>query len=63
MREWLKAKREKKNFTLEQMAEWVEVPLTTYRSYETGERNPTVKQAKRLAKKLRVKWTIFFENQ
>ena len=53
--------RKKMKFNFAEMAKHLEIPLTTYRSYELGDRNPTVVQAKGLAEKLNVEWTIFFE--
>lgn len=61
MRGWLKKIRNKNQYTFSEMANYLNIPLTTYRSYELGERNPTVEQAKQLAQKLNVDWTIFFE--
>lgn len=60
-RTWLYRIRQKLKFNFVEMAKYLEIPLTTYRSYELGDRNPTVAQAKDLASKLNIEWTIFFE--
>lgn len=60
-RKWLYKMRKKMKFNFAEMAKHLEIPLTTYRSYELGDRNPTVVQAKGLAEKLNIEWTIFFE--
>lgn len=60
-RKWLYKIRKKMKFNFAEMAKYLEIPLTTYRSYELGDRNPTVVQAKGLAEKLNIEWTIFFE--
>lgn len=59
---WLTNKRKKlkKNYT--EMARYLGLPLTTYMYYEKGYRKPSVSQAKILAEKLGVNWTIFFED-
>ena len=59
-RKWLYNIRKKLNFNFVDMDKYLEIPLTTYRSYELGDRNPTVAQAKDLAEKLNIEWTIFF---
>lgn len=61
MRLWLKKLRESNDLTQAQMAAMLGIPITTYSSYEQGHRTPKVDDAKVLADKLGVNWTIFFE--
>ena len=59
----LKQWRDSKGMTQNQAANYLEVPKTTYASYEQGKRQPSVDKAKELANKMHVKWTLFFENE
>ena len=60
---WLKEAREKKGFTQESLAEALDIPKTTYSSYEQGHRRPSVRRAKDIAEVLGFEWTIFFEDE
>ncbi|WP_125577505.1 helix-turn-helix transcriptional regulator [Lapidilactobacillus mulanensis] len=60
MRKWLKDIRKQNKFTQNDMAEFLNIPVTTYASYEQGKRTPNVRKAAELSEKLNVKWTIFF---
>lgn len=60
-RECLINYREKKKWSQEVMANFLEIPQTTYSCYELGVRNPKVAEAKRMAKKLQIKWTKFYD--
>ncbi|MFB4164775.1 helix-turn-helix transcriptional regulator [Alteribacillus sp. JSM 102045] len=61
MRDWLLEIRKSKDLTQEQLANKAGIARTTYSMIETGERGVTVENAKRIAKVLNLKWTIFFE--
>lgn len=61
--EWLKEIREKNGYTQESLAEALDIPKTTYSSYEQGHRRPSVKRAKEIAEILSFDWTIFFEEE
>lgn len=63
MRVWLKKMRTDKRMTQEQFAKHLNIPPTTFAAYEQGIRNPTVRQAKRISRKLGVEWTIFFDTE
>lgn len=62
MRTWLKELRESKNMTQKEMSNFLDIPATTYASYEQGKRTPKVDDAKALGAKLKLDWTIFFES-
>ncbi|QCX24561.1 helix-turn-helix transcriptional regulator [Companilactobacillus futsaii] len=62
-RRWLKEIRETKNMTQSNFAELLNVPVTTYASWEQGVRTPSVDKAKEVAEILNIKWTIFFDHQ
>lgn len=57
---WLVEKRAEKNLTQSQLAEKVGVTQQVMSKYETGERTPSVKTAKKIGKILRFGWTKFF---
>lgn len=61
-RKWLKQYREYLGLSQDQMALKLDVPKSTYTSYESGYRTPSVDRAKKLAPKINVSWSIFFEN-
>ena len=60
VRQWLVDIRQGKSTY--RMAEELGIPQSTYWSIEQGIRNPSVKSAKELAKKLKVNWVKFFED-
>lgn len=60
MRQWLVDIRQGKSTY--RMAEELGIPQSTYWSIEQGIRNPSVKSAKAMAKKLKVNWVKFFED-
>lgn len=63
MREWLIAERKKTEKSQYQVAEEAEMAQSTYASYETGARNPSVTVAKRIAAVLGFDWTRFFDDE
>lgn len=62
MRNWLFELRKQKNMTQAEVAEQADIARTTYSMIETGERNATVDNAKKIASVLGFNWTIFFED-
>lgn len=60
MRQWLVDIRQGKSTY--RMAEELGIPQSTYWAIEQGTRNPSVKSAKEMAKKLKVNWVKFFED-
>ncbi|ERI10821.1 helix-turn-helix transcriptional regulator [Aneurinibacillus aneurinilyticus] len=63
MRKWMVDKRKSLKLTQEKIAKLAKIARTTYAMYEQGKRRPSVPVAKRLAKILKVKWTLFFEDE
>lgn len=63
MRVWLKEIRENIGLTQEQVANKAGVARATYGHIETGEREVTVSNAKKISKVLNFHWTIFFEDK
>ncbi len=63
MRQWLLDIRKGFELTQEQVAEKAEIARQTYSMIETGERNPSVKNAKKIANALDFEWTLFFDEQ
>ena len=61
MQQWLKDWRDSNSMTQEEAAIFLQIPKTTYASYEQGKRLPSVERAKKLAGQMHVKWTYFFE--
>ena len=59
VRQWLVDIRQGKSTY--RMAEELGIPQSTYWSIEQGIRNPSVKSAMAMAKKLGVNWTLFFD--
>ena len=57
-RPWLETYRKSKDLTHEQVAG---IARSTYTLIESGIRNPSVDSAKRIAKVVGFKWTLFFE--
>jgi transcriptional regulator with XRE-family HTH domain len=63
MRNWLLELRKQRNLTQAEIAEQADIARTTYSMIETGERNTSVDNAKKIAHVLGFDWTIFFEDQ
>lgn len=62
MRSWLRDCRRKSNKTLRDISEGAGISIQAYSYIETGERNPTVETAKKIAAVLGFDWTKFFED-
>jgi len=60
-RKWLIEKRNKMKLTQQDVADRSELSRTFYTQIETGDRNPSVDNAKKIAKALKFKWTLFFD--
>jgi putative transcriptional regulator len=54
--------RKKKSMTQQNVAVKAKIARTTYAMIESGERNATVPNAKKISKVLGLDWTIFFED-
>lgn len=63
MTEWLKEKRVSKGYTQESLANKAGIAKTTYASYEQGQRNPSIENAKVLGSLLDIPWTLFFADR
>ncbi|MGJ9384292.1 helix-turn-helix transcriptional regulator [Salipaludibacillus sp. CF4.18] len=59
---WLRKKREEAGLTQEEVASKCGIGRATYGAIETGDRNATVINAKKIANLLNFDWTIFFDN-
>ena len=62
-RNWLLDYRVNKELTQEDVAKRAGISRTTYAMIETGNRNPSVPVAQRIAITLGFDWTLFFENK
>lgn len=62
MRKWLKDFRLNKNLTQKELADMVGIHISMINKIELGNRTPSVKTAKDIAKILDFDWTLFFEN-
>lgn len=51
-RHWLAAKRVERGLTQQQLADELEIPQSTYASYETGRRTPKCEEAIKIAARL-----------
>ena len=60
MNNWLAQKRATKLLSQKEVAKLAKMPRTTYASIEQGRRNPSVKNAMRIAEVLEFEWTLFF---
>lgn len=60
-REWLIEKRNAKNLSQIELSLKVGISQQALSKYESGERNPSVETAKKIAKALGFKWTKFYE--
>lgn len=63
MRLWLKRARKRVGLTQKQLGDMVGKDITTIGKYENGQRHPQVATAKKIAKVLKLDWTLFFEDK
>lgn len=61
MRIWLKELRNGKHLSRVELAKELGIAPTTLSGYELGTRDPSVDQAKAMAEKLNIDWTIFLK--
>lgn len=59
-RKWLSELRKTQGFSQEHVASNVGIARSVYSRIESGERNPSVATAKKIANVLQFQWTIFF---
>ena len=62
MREWLRSKRTKANFSQSKLSRIVKISQNHYSNIESGNRTPSVSIAKRIAEILDFDWTLFYED-
>ena len=60
---FLKEQRTKKNLTMRQVCDEVDISEGYYSMIESGERRPSVETAKKIAAVLRFDWTQFFPDE
>ena len=63
MRTWLKDIRAKKELTQQEVANAANVDVTMISKIELGERQPSVKVAKKIASVLGFDWTLFYQDE
>ena len=63
LRTWLKDIRAKKELTQQEVANAANVDVTMISKIELGERQPSVKVAKKIASVLEFPWTRFYEDE
>lgn len=61
IRIWLKELRERKGLNQQQLAESVGVSREYITMIESGQRNPSVNLAKKIAIFFNIEWTLFFD--
>lgn len=61
IRIWLKELRERKGLNQQQLAENVGVSREYITMIESGQRNPSVNLAKKIADFFNIEWTLFFD--
>lgn len=62
MRDWLYQIRTSKNKTQKEISRAAQISQPSYHRIEQGDKNPTVKTAKKIAKALGFSWTRFFDD-
>ncbi|OAH53861.1 XRE family transcriptional regulator [Domibacillus aminovorans] len=62
-RKWLKDMRDKRGMTQDDVSEQAGISRSFYTHLEKGNKNPSVKVAKSIAKILAFDWTLFFTNE
>ena len=60
MRSWLRYMRETKRMSEKQVADLVGISQPAYHAIETGDRNPSVPTAQKIAQVLDFDWTMFY---
>ena len=60
-REWLIAFRKAKGLSQNEVADALQIPPSSYSSYETGDRTPKPKLAKKISKVFGFDWTKFYD--
>jgi transcriptional regulator with XRE-family HTH domain len=60
MREWLRARRVELNLSEKAVANAVGIKQAPYHRIETGQSNPKVENAKKIARLLGVEWQLFY---
>jgi len=63
LRTWLKDIRAKKELTQQEVANAANVDVTMICKIELGERQPSVKVAKKIASVLGFDWTLFYQDE
>lgn len=63
IRHWLKNTRIEKGMTQKYVAECVGITQPSYHQIESGENNPTIETAKKIAAVLGFDWTMFFPDK
>lgn len=63
MRTWLRTRRVEKKMSEKQVAEAVGIKQAPYHRIETGQNNPKVENAKKIAKLLDFDWRLFYPDE
>jgi transcriptional regulator with XRE-family HTH domain len=63
MREWLRKKRLEKNLSEKEVANAVGIKQAPYHRIETGQSNPKVENAKKIARVLGFNWQMFYPDE
>ncbi|MED0680647.1 helix-turn-helix transcriptional regulator [Aneurinibacillus thermoaerophilus] len=63
MRVWLKEIRESKELSHDEAAELSGISRSYYTHIENGTKTPSVNVAKKIAKALKFRWTLFFKDE
>jgi len=63
LRIWLKDIRAQQNMTQQEVAKAANVDVTMISKIELGERQPSVKVAKKIASVLGFDWTLFYQDE
>lgn len=63
MRSWLRYMRETKCMSEKRVADLVGISQPAYHTIETGDRNPSVQTAQKIAQVLGFDWTMFYPAQ
>lgn len=62
-RDWLTGLRVQQKLTHQEVADIAEIDRSFYTQIESGQRNPSVETAQKIAEALKFDWTIFFANK